>query len=47
MTNEDLWQAVLAQIQFHISKANFGTWFANTKIILKKDGEELIRILKI
>jgi len=44
MTNEDLWQAVLAQIQFHISKANFGTWFANTKIILKKDGEVIVSV---
>jgi chromosomal replication initiator protein len=32
MTNEELWQAVLAQIQLNISPANFATWFANTKI---------------
>ncbi len=37
MTNRELWQAVLAQIQFHISKANFATWFQNTGIISKKD----------
>lgn len=32
MPNEELWQAVLAQIQLNISPANFATWFANTKI---------------
>jgi chromosomal replication initiator protein len=32
MTNEELWQSVLAQIQLNISPANFATWFANTKI---------------
>ncbi len=33
MTNSELWQSVLAQMQFHISKANFATWFQNTEII--------------
>jgi chromosomal replication initiator protein len=38
MTNEELWQSVLAQIQFSVSRANFATWFKNTKIINKEDG---------
>jgi chromosomal replication initiator protein len=38
MTKEELWQAVLAQIQFKISKANFATWFKNTEILTKKEG---------
>ncbi len=38
MNNEELWQAVLAQIQFNISQANFSTWFKNTRIFDKKDG---------
>ena len=42
MINEELWQAVLAQIQFNISKVNFATWFKNTKIISNKDGEIVI-----
>jgi chromosomal replication initiator protein len=37
MNNSELWQSVLAQMQFHISKANFATWFKNTEIISKKD----------
>jgi len=27
MTNEELWQAVLAQVQLTTSPANFTTWF--------------------
>lgn len=38
MTNEELWQAVLAQMQLNISPANFSTWFKNTKIISQKNG---------
>lgn len=38
MTKEDLWQTVLAQIQFKISKANFATWFKNTEILNKEEG---------
>lgn len=32
MTQEQIWQSVLAQIKLNISSANFATWFANTKI---------------
>jgi len=35
MNNTELWQSVLAQMQFHISKANFSTWFQNTEILSK------------
>ncbi|MEA3295613.1 MAG: chromosomal replication initiator protein DnaA [Patescibacteria group bacterium] len=41
MNNQELWQKVLAQIQFNISPANFATWFRNTKI-LSKQGKEII-----
>ena len=37
MNNIELWQSVLAQMQFHISKANFATWFQNTEIISKEN----------
>ena len=42
MSLEELWQAVLAQVQLTISPANFTTWFKNTSIISLKDGEALI-----
>lgn len=37
-----MWQAVLAQLQFHISKANFATWLQGTSILEKKDGQVVI-----
>lgn len=42
MTLEELWQAVLAQIQLNISQANFATWFKNTGIISQKEGQVII-----
>lgn len=44
MTNEELWQAVLAQIQLNISPANFATWFKNTGVFAKKDGEIIVSV---
>ncbi|MFH0805599.1 MAG: DnaA/Hda family protein, partial [Patescibacteria group bacterium] len=38
MNPKELWQTVLAEIELSISKANFITWFKNTKIQSKKDG---------
>ncbi len=40
MNNGELWQSVLAQMQLHISKANFSTWFQNTEIS-SKDNEKI------
>ena len=44
MDNSELWQSVLAQMQFHISKANFATWFKNTEIISKKEEKIIISV---
>lgn len=44
MSNEELWQATLAQIQLSISQANFATWFKNTKIIDKKEGQVFVGV---
>jgi len=44
MNNQELWQSVLAQMQFHISKANFATWFHDTEIISKDDGKVIISV---
>lgn len=38
MNLKELWQTVLAEVELSISKANFITWFRNTKIHSKKDG---------
>ena len=44
MNNEELWQTVLAQAQFDVSRANFATWFNNTKIISNKEGEVIVSV---
>jgi chromosomal replication initiator protein len=44
MTKEELWQAVLAQVQLNISPANFTTWFKNTSIASLNDNEVVISV---
>ena len=42
MTNNEIWQAVLAELELSISKANFITWFKNTGIISNNQGQVLL-----
>ena len=44
VTNEELWQATLAEVQFNTSPAIFSTWFRNTKILDKKDEKIIISV---
>ncbi len=44
MTNEELWQAVLAQIQLSTSPANFSTWFKNTFIFSRNEKEIVVSV---
>jgi chromosomal replication initiator protein len=44
MTNEEIWQSVLSQIQLNISPANFATWFANTKISSIENNETIVSV---
>ena len=44
MVKEELWQAVLAQVQLNISQANFATWFKDTGIISYKEGQIMIYV---
>ncbi|MBI2624721.1 MAG: chromosomal replication initiator protein DnaA [Candidatus Nealsonbacteria bacterium] len=44
MDKQELWRAVLAQIQFNISAANFATWFKNTSIVAKENGEVMVAV---
>lgn len=37
MNNQQLWQAILGNLEVSLSKANFNTWFKNTGIIQKND----------
>jgi chromosomal replication initiator protein len=38
MTNNEIWQAVLAEFELSISKANFTTWFRNTGLSKYESG---------
>jgi chromosomal replication initiator protein len=44
MTNEELWQSALSEIELSISKANFITWFKNTSILSIKEGHIVIGV---
>src|SRR3989344_5923287 len=44
MTTEELWKAVLGQMELSISKANFLTWFKNTGILKKEEGVVVIGV---
>ena len=44
MSKEELWQTVLAQLQFQISPANFATWLKNTYILSEKEGSLLVSV---
>jgi chromosomal replication initiator protein len=44
MTNEELWQAVLAQVQLNTSQANFATWFKDTRVLDVRSGQAIILV---
>jgi len=44
MTNQQLWQSVLGNIEVSLSKANFTTWFKNTAILEKNDDYIIVSV---
>lgn len=44
MTNQELWQSALGEIELNISKANFVTWFRHTAILDKKDSQVVLGV---
>jgi chromosomal replication initiator protein len=44
MTNEQLWQAILGELELTLSKANFTTWFKNTFIIKQENNGIVIGV---
>jgi len=44
MTNEELWQIVLNEMELKISQANFATWFKETSISSIKNGVAVIAV---
>ena len=47
MNNEQLWQAVLGEIELMVSKANFTTWFKHTFISTYDNGHAVICVPNI
>lgn len=41
---EDLWQAVLGEIELSISRGNFVTWFKNTRLLRNKDNVVVVGV---
>lgn len=41
---EDLWQAVLGEIELSVSRGNFVTWFKNTRLVRNKDNVLVIGV---
>ncbi len=44
MSNEELWQAVLAQVQLTTSAVNFSNWFRNTSVISQGDSRVVVSV---
>lgn len=44
MTNEELWQSVLDEVELSISEAQFTTWFKNTSIVSNEGGRVVIGV---
>jgi len=44
MTNEEIWRAVLGEIELVISPASFTTWFRNTSIFSIEDAQVVISV---
>lgn len=44
MTNEELWKAVLGEMELSLSKAHFTTWFKSTSILSKDTNSVLVSV---
>jgi chromosomal replication initiator protein len=44
MNNEELWKAVLGELELSISKMEFNTWFKNTSIVSHENGRVVISV---
>ena len=44
MNSQQLWEAVLGELELSLSKANFTTWFKNTFIDSYQDGKVIIGV---
>ena len=44
MDCEQLWKSALAEIELHISRPSFATWFRNARLVDKREGVALVSL---
>ena len=44
MTNEELWKAVLGEMELSLTRANFTTWFKNTSVLSKDKNAVVVSV---
>ncbi len=44
LTNEEIWKIVLSEMEISLSKASFVTWFKDTRVISKENGQVVISV---
>ncbi len=44
LTNEEIWKIVLSEMEMSLSKASFVTWFKDTRVISKENGQVVISV---
>src|SRR3989338_4895256 len=44
MTNEELWKAVLGEMELSLTRANFITWFKNTTIVARDNSSFMVSV---
>src|SRR3989338_1762790 len=44
MTNEELWKAVLGEMELSLSRANFITWFKNTSVLSRDKSAVVVSV---
>ena len=44
MNHDELWQAVLGDLEVQISRTNFLTWFKQSKILDRKSGDGAVLV---
>jgi chromosomal replication initiator protein len=44
MTNEELWKAVLTEMELTLSRANFTTWFRGTSLMANNSGSIMVSV---
>ena len=44
LTSEEIWKSVLGEMELSLSKASFVTWFKDTRIVSKENGQIMISV---